>query len=87
MRTYPILRQLFLVLNGFSQSKSEGVFTGRQLQHLQRPMITFPFTLFLISTLFFAGGTPLASSIIGGLWAIGVYCFFEDQINTGDGHD
>ena len=82
MRTYPILRQLFLVLNVFSQSKSEGVFTGRQPQPLQRPMITFPFTLFLISALFVAGGTPLTSIIIGGLWAIGTYCFFEDQINT-----
>ena len=30
MRTYLILRQLFLVLNVFSQSKSEGVFRGRQ---------------------------------------------------------
>ena len=87
MRSYPILRQLFLALNVFSQSKSEGVFTGRQLQPLQRLMITFSFTLFSISALFVAGGTPLASIIIGGLWVIGIYCFLEDQINTLDGHD
>ena len=50
-------------------------------------MITLSFTLFLISALFVAGGTPLASIIIGGLWVIGIYCFLEDQINTLDGHD
>ena len=50
-------------------------------------MITFSFTLFSISALFVAGGTPLASIIIGGLWVIGIYCFLEDQINTLDGHD
>ena len=82
MRTYPILRQLFLVLNVFSQSKSEGVLTGRQLQPIQRLMIALSFTLFLISALLVAGGTPLASIIIGGLWVIGIYCFVEDQINT-----
>ena len=82
MRTYLILRQLFIVLNVFGQSKSESVFKGDSFMPLQRPMIVFPFTLFLISALFVAGGTPLASIIVGGLWGIGIYCFFEDQINT-----
>ena len=82
MRTYQILRQLFLILNVFSQSKREGVFTERTLQPIQRPMITLSLTLLLISALFVAGGTPLASIIIGGLWAIGIYCFVEDQVNT-----
>ena len=81
MRSYPILRQLFLALNVFSQSKSEGMFT-RAFIPLQKLMIAFPFTLFLISALFVAGGTPLVSIIVGGLWGIGIYCFFEDQVNT-----
>ena len=55
---------------------------GDSLIPLQRLMIAFPFTLFLISALFVAGGTPLASIIVGGLWGIGIYCFFEDQVNN-----
>ena len=62
--------------------KAKVCLRGDSLISLQRLMIAFPFTLFLISALFVAGGTPLASIIVGGLWGIGIYCFFEDQINT-----
>ena len=55
---------------------------GESLIHHQRLMMAFPFTLFLISALFVAGVTPLASIIVGGLLGIGIYCFFEDQMNT-----
>ena len=55
---------------------------GDSFEPLQRLMIAFPFALFLISALFVAGGTPLASIIVGGLWGISIYCFFEDQVNT-----
>ncbi len=50
-------------------------------------MIAFPFTLFLISALFVAGGTPLGSIIVGGLWGIGIYCFYEDQIKSREEND
>ena len=62
--------------------KAKVCLRGDSLIPLQRLMIAFPFTLFLISALFVAGGTPLASIIVGGLWGIGIYCFFEDQVNN-----
>ena len=62
--------------------KAKVCLRGDSLISLQRLMIAFPFTLFLISALFVAGGTPLASIIVGGLWGIGIYCFFEDQVNN-----
>jgi hypothetical protein len=62
--------------------KAKVCLRGERFIPLQIMMIAIPFTLFLISALFVAGGTPLASIIVGGLWGIGIYCFFEDQINT-----
>ena len=55
---------------------------GESPIHHQRLMTAFPFTLFLISALFVAGVTPVASIIVGGLLGIGIYCFYEDQMNT-----
>ena len=43
-------------------------------------MVAFPFTLFFVSAFYVAGVPAFVSVIIGGLWAIGSYCFFEDQI-------
>jgi len=43
-------------------------------------MVAFPFTLFFVSALYVAGVPTFVSFIIGGLWVIGFYCFFEDQI-------
>ena len=43
-------------------------------------MVAFPFTLFFVSGLYVAGVPAFVSVIIGGLWVIGYYCFFEDQI-------
>ena len=43
-------------------------------------MVAFPFTLFFVSALYVAGVTAFVSVIIGALWVIGSYCFFEDQI-------
>ena len=62
--------------------KAKVCLRGDRFIPLQSVMIAIPFTLFLISALFVAGGTPLASIIVGGLWGIGIYCFFEDQMNT-----
>ena len=43
-------------------------------------MVAFPFTLFFVSALHVAGVPAFVSVIIGGLWVIGSYYFFEDQI-------
>ena len=43
-------------------------------------MVAFPFTLFFVSALYVAGVLAFMSVIIGGLWVIDFYCFFEDQI-------
>ena len=43
-------------------------------------MVAFTFTLFFVSALYVAGVPAFVSIIIGGLWVIGFYCFFEDQI-------
>ena len=43
-------------------------------------MVAFPFTLFFVSALYVAGVPAFVSVIIGGLWVIGAYYFFEDQI-------
>ena len=42
-------------------------------------MFAFPFTLFFVSALYVAGVLAYVSVIIGGLWIIGFYCFFEDE--------
>ena len=43
-------------------------------------MVAFPFTLFFDFALYVAGVPAFVSVIIDGLWVIGSYCFFEDQI-------
>ena len=43
-------------------------------------MVAFSFTLFFVSALYVVGVPAFVSVIIGGLWVIGFYCFFEDQI-------
>ena len=42
-------------------------------------MISFTFTLCLISALIVSGVPALGGLIMGGLWGISVYYFFEDQ--------
>ena len=43
-------------------------------------MVAFPFTLFFVSAFYVVGVSTFVSVIIGGLWVIGSYFFFEDQI-------
>ena len=49
---------------------------------LRGPMISFPFTLCLISALIVAGVPAFGGIIMGGLWGASVYYFFEDQAKT-----